>query len=120
MTAYQNKYLEMLKAQKSKKPPGEEPPKLTKPPLRSSLNSFVSFVVRRWGPFQNFRLPWMPRGCPAGGAPAVTKASTGGGPSSIRTMIPAAGSAGSAPHHPVAVAPVTFVEFPTLKKGNER
>ena len=30
MTGYRNKYLEMLKAEKSKKPPGEEPSKPSK------------------------------------------------------------------------------------------
>jgi hypothetical protein len=32
MTGYRNEYLKMLKAEKSKKAPGEELPKLTKPP----------------------------------------------------------------------------------------
>jgi hypothetical protein len=43
MIGYKNKYLEMLKAEKSRTHPGEEPSKPSKIVLRSSLNNFEGF-----------------------------------------------------------------------------
>ena len=88
-----------------------------KAPTQGTFKTFKTSVlrvltVRRIGPFQIFHPPTMPRGCPAGAARAATRASSGAGPSSTRTMIPAAGSAGSAPLRPRAVAPATFAACP--------
>ena len=72
--------------------------------------------VRRWGAFQNFRLRWMLRGCPAayaqlaaGGVLAVSKFHT--------TITPAAGCAGSARRLHVAAAPVTSAECLRTMQG---
>jgi hypothetical protein len=64
MTAYRNKYLEMLKAQKSEKRPGEE---LTKP----TKLGFVSFGSAQVGAFsQNYAPPLNSEGVPYGGCPS--------------------------------------------------
>ena len=72
MTGYWNKYLEMLKAEKSKKPPGEEPSKPSKIALRSSPYIFEGFEGSKVGAFSEFSPPWMQRGCPAAAAPLAT------------------------------------------------
>ena len=92
MTSYRNKYLELLKTDFGKKPLPQEPPKLTK------INS-VSFVSSQDRPVQKFHPLTMPKGSPAAYARPVTGGSSGAGPNSIKTTIPAAGCAGSvAPH----------------------
>ena len=62
MSGYRNKYLEMLKAENSEKPLGQELPKLTEPP-------FVSFVSREVGDFSEFSPPRDAEGVPCGGCP---------------------------------------------------
>ena len=73
MTAYRNKYLEMLKAQKSKKPPGEEPSKPSKPPLCSSLTGFEGFEGTPVGAFSEFSPPLDAEGVPCGGCPSCNQ-----------------------------------------------
>jgi hypothetical protein len=69
MTEYRNKYLEMLKAEKSKKPPGEELPKLTKIAPRSSLSNFGTFDSSQMGAFSEFSPPLNTEGVPCGLCP---------------------------------------------------
>jgi hypothetical protein len=66
MTGYKNKYLEMLKAEKSKKHPGEEPSKPSKIALRSSLNNFEGFEGTQVGAFSEFSPPLDAEGVPCG------------------------------------------------------
>ena len=71
MTGYQNKYLEMLKAQKSKKPPGEEPSKPSKIALCSSPDSFEGFEGTQVGAFSEFSPPLDAEGVPCGLCPSL-------------------------------------------------
>ena len=112
MSGYRNKYLEMLKAENSEKPLGQELPKLTK-------GGFVGFVSSQDRPVSDFTPPYDAEGVPCGGAPVASKGSSGGGPSSIRTMTRPAGSVGFAPRLPVAVAPVTSAGCPTAEEMND-
>ena len=73
MTGYQNKYLEMLKAEKSKKPPGEELPKLSKIAPCSSLNNFGSFDSSQLGAFSEFSPPLDAYGVPCGVCPSCDR-----------------------------------------------
>ena len=73
MTSYRNKYLEMLKTDFGKKPLPEELPKLTKPPLRSSLNNFVSFVSSQDRPVSDFSPPLDAEGVPCGLCPTCRR-----------------------------------------------
>jgi hypothetical protein len=66
MTGYKNKYLEMLKTEKSKKHPGEEPSKPSKIALRSSLNNFEGFEGTQVGAFSEFSPPLDADGVPCG------------------------------------------------------
>ena len=73
---------------------------------RNSVSSHnVTNVTGISGPFP---LRSMRRGCPAGGTPAATRASSGAGRSSIKTTTPPGGFAGSAPLRSRVVAPATF------------
>lgn len=64
MTAYRNKYLDMLKAENSKKAPVEELTKPTKP-------SFVSFGSAQVGPFSpKHAAPLNSEGVPCGACPS--------------------------------------------------
>ena len=73
MTGYQNKYLEMLKAEKSKKPPGEGLPKLSKIAPCSSLNNFGSFDGSQLGAFSEFSPPLDAYGVPCGVCPSCDR-----------------------------------------------
>ena len=63
MTGYQNKYLEMLKAENTEKPLGQELPKLTK-------GGSVSFVSTQERPVSDFTPPYDAEGVPCGGCPS--------------------------------------------------
>src|SRR5262245_15618607 len=62
MTTYRNKYLEMLKAENSKKPPGVGADK-------NDRNNFVNFVGSPGRPFSEFLPPLDAEGVPCGGCP---------------------------------------------------
>ena len=62
MSGYRNKYLEMLKAENSEKPLGQELPKLTK-------GGSVSFVSTQDRPVSDFTPPYDAEGVPCGGCP---------------------------------------------------
>ena len=71
MTGYTNKYLEMLKAEKSKKHPGKEPSKPSKIALRSSPYIFEGFEGTQVGAFSEFSPPLDAEGVPCGGCPSL-------------------------------------------------
>ena len=73
MTGYKNKYLEMLKAEKSKKHPGEEPSKPSKIALGSSLNNFEGFEGTQVGAFSEFLPPLDAEGVPCGLCPSCNR-----------------------------------------------
>ena len=120
MTGSRNKYLEMLKAEKSKKCPGEEPSKPSKIALRSSLNNFEGFEGTQVGAFSEFSPPLDAEGCPATCAQLAAAGSSGVGRGTTKTMTPPAGSAGSALPRPRVVAPATFAACPRTTNDNKR
>jgi len=73
MTGYKNKYLEMLKAEKSKKHPREEPSKPSKIGLRSFLNNFEGFEGTQVGAFSDFSPPQDAEGMPCGLCPTCRR-----------------------------------------------
>jgi hypothetical protein len=126
MTSYRNKYLEMLKAEKSKKPSGEEPSKPSKIALRSSLDNFEGFEGTQVGAFSEFSPPLVvgephpcdnnvtgisgpfsppldAEGVPCSYAPLATGGSSGAGRSTAKTMTLTGGHAGSAIHRGTAI-----------------
>ena len=105
MTNYRNKYLEMLKTDFGKKPLPQEPSKPSK-------FIFEVFEGTRDRPVSAFSPPYDAEGVPCGVCPSCGRASSGAIPSSTRTMIPAAGCAGSAPLRPRVVVPATSAACP--------
>jgi hypothetical protein len=66
VSAYRNKYLDMLKAEKSEKCPEHEVPKPTKP-------SFGSFGTSQPGAFSRISPPMDAEGVPCGGCPSCAR-----------------------------------------------
>jgi hypothetical protein len=80
VSAYRNKYLDMLKAEKSEKCPGQELTKLTKPNFGSrdeltkpTKPSFVSFGSTQLGAFSRISPPLDAEGVPCGGCPSCNQ-----------------------------------------------
>jgi hypothetical protein len=73
MTGYRNKYLEMLKAEKSKKHPGKEPSKPSKIALRSSPYIFEGFEGTPDRPVSDFTPPYDAEGVSCGVCPSCRR-----------------------------------------------
>ena len=73
MTGYRNKYLEMLKAEKSKKPPGEEPSKPSKIYGGEQRAIFEGFEGSQVGAFSEFSPPLDAEGVPCGLCPSCNR-----------------------------------------------